>query len=159
MPRHWCGPVPNARWCCTGRPSFHSPASSQRDSSWLADAVMTPTGEPARDRAARDLGVAGRDPADLRDRRLPPQRLLDHLGQQLAIGVDPLEHVGVREQCEEAVAHHAERRLRAGRQQQSQEAVDLRVGELLAVDLLVHEVGEEVAGGIRPRRASTSGRR
>ncbi len=54
--------------------------------------------------------------------------------------------VGVGQQRVQPVAHHAERRLAARGQQQSQEPVDLAVRELLAVDLRVHEVREEVAG-------------
>ena len=54
----------------------------------------------------------------------------------------------MRQQREQRVAHHAERRLAARGQQQAQEAVELAVGELLAVDLGVHEIGEEVAGRV-----------
>ena len=57
--------------------------------------------------------------------------------------------LGMREQRGQRVAHHAERRLGAGREQQPQEAVDLLVGELLAVDLGVHEIAEEVARRVR----------
>ena len=67
----------------------------------------------------------------------------------------------MREQREQRVAHHAERRLAAGGQQQAQEAVDLVVGEPLAVDLGVHEIGEEVAGRLAraaPRRAVAGSR-
>ena len=148
IPRHWWGPVPNARWCCTGRPSFHSAASSKRSSSWFADAGDDADGRARRDRASGHLGVARGDPAHLRHRRFPPQRLLDDVVEQLAVRAHLVEHVGMREQREQRVAEHAERRLAAGREQQPQEPVDLAVGELFAVDLGVHEIGEKVAARV-----------
>ena len=53
--------------------------------------------------------------------------------------------VGVLEQGDERVAHHPERGLGPGREQEPQEAVDLLVGELRPVDLGGDEVADEVA--------------
>ena len=87
--------------------------------------MITPTGEPAA------IGQPATS-VSLTETRLTivtdvSQRNVSSMtsGMSDAIGVDPREVVGVREQRVEAVAHDAERRLRAGREQQAQEAVDL----------------------------------
>ena len=56
---------------------------------------------------------------------------------------------GLRQQAEEQVARRAVRRLRAGRQQEAEERADLRVVEVLAVELGLHEHRDHVVGGMR----------
>ena len=69
-------------------------ASSQRSSSWLAEPVSTPTGEPAGIGHPATSVSRRRDATHHRHRRLPPQRLLDHLGEQRPVGDDAREVVG-----------------------------------------------------------------
>ena len=163
MPRHWCGPVPNARWCCTGPAEL--PLVGVVPARLVA---VRRTGEHADRRARRRSGSPATS-VSAAATRLTIVTDVSHRsvssmtsGIRLAVGVRPAASVvGVREQREQRVAHHAERRLAARGQQQPQEAVDLAVGEPLAVDLGVHEIGEEVAGRVRraaPRRAAAGSR-
>ena len=50
----------------------------------------------------------------------------------------------VREEGIQSVSHHSKRGLGSGREEESQEPIDLLVGESLAADLRVHQLGEQV---------------
>ena len=79
-------------------------------------------------------------------RRFPAQRFVDRPFDLLAIGAHVFERGRVVEQGVERIADQTERRLRAGRQQQAQEAEDLLVGQPLPVDLGMDETAHQVAG-------------
>jgi hypothetical protein len=61
-----------------------------------------------------------------------------------SVADDVRHRVGVRQQRDERVAHDPIGGLGTGGEEQPQEPVDLLVGELVAVDLGVHEVADEV---------------
>ena len=87
------------------------------------------------DLLAGELGVLGGGAAELDDRRGVPQHLLDRGRDEPEIGPQPRELAGVAGQRQQGVGDEVAGGVVAGDDQELEEAVQVVVGEPLAVDL------------------------
>ena len=81
------------------------------------------------DRGPAEPDDAGRVPIDCRGRRLEPQRLLDGVGEQPAVGLDERTLVGMGEEVEDRVADHPLGRLDPAEHEDADVRGDLGAGE------------------------------
>ena len=101
------------------------------------------------DRAAAYLGAGRRGPAEVHHRRSPAQDLVDRGGHQpVDVGAERVELIRVVEQRIHAVRGCVAGRLVAGDRQQQHEHVELELGEPVAVDFGVEELGHDVVARV-----------
>ena len=107
------------------------------------------TDDPGGHGDAADVDRAGGLAVDHGHRRLPAQCLLDDGVEEGAVPTDAVEDRSDGDRrARQAVAEGPKGRLRPGREQQTEKAVDVLVAQPFAVDLGRDDVGDEVVGGM-----------
>ena len=158
IPRHTCGPLPNASAGFGGRVMSYSSGRSQRAGSRLAAPRQRWSTEPCGRCAPKNsvsrvtwrenIGSVGAHRSDSSMAGRTNAAVVAHRGEDLG----PLEDRGQRD------AHLLPRRTGAGGEQQHRERVDLGVGEAVHDAVLVgvlglHQHADEVVGRLHaPRR-------
>ena len=100
--------------------------------------------------AAEVVDVFQRHPAGQLHRGIVTQELLDGVGDEVGIGLEQRQLVGIAMQRQQAVADQIDRRLVAGAEQQDDVGGQFLVGELAAVFLGLHQLRGQIVAGILP---------
>ena len=99
---------------------------------------------PGVDWASAELGVGDGDAGDAHDRGLPPQQLLDGVGDELGVLHELATVLRVLGQEGEHAVQGGRHRVEAGDEEEEADVEDVLAGQPVALDLGVEEVREQV---------------